>query len=305
MDDITITGRAVDGGHSLFGDISITLPVGQWTCLLGVSGVGKSTLLRHVAGLPIHADFQGQVTGIDAAGVSYMAQDDLLMPWASVAHNIGLGARLRGVDPDPARIAVLMDRTGLAAHARKKPAQLSGGQRQRVALARTLYEDRPVVLLDEPFSSLDVKTRLDMQDLAVSLLCQSAPPRTILLVTHDPAEAARLGHQIIILNPARRRTDPRPHRHNPPRCQRCRKPSNSGPSSATATVVFVCMRSHMIILQPIPKLARFLTMIPPIAPPSFVHKYSRGFGGGSPQWTDIRPPSQVDGRLAKSTSGAG
>jgi putative hydroxymethylpyrimidine transport system ATP-binding protein len=119
-----------------------------------------------------------------------MAQSDLLFPWLSVADNVGIGARLRGDKLDTKRIADLILRVGLSGHEKKKPATLSGGQRQRVALARTLMEDRPVILLDEPFSALDAKTRAEMQELAVELLAG----RTVLLVTHDPAEAARLAH---------------------------------------------------------------------------------------------------------------
>jgi putative hydroxymethylpyrimidine transport system ATP-binding protein len=88
-----------------------------------------------------------------------------------------------------------LSRVGLGNHQAKRPGALSGGQRQRVALARTLMEDRPVVLLDEPFSALDTKTRAEMQDMA----CEVLKGRTVLMVTHDPAEAARLGHQITIM----------------------------------------------------------------------------------------------------------
>lgn len=174
---------------------------GQWTVLLGASGVGKSTLLRVLAGLPVHWQFDGDITASDgvalAARVVMMMQQDLLLPWSSVSDNVALGARLRGERVDRDRVAELIDRVGLREHAGKRPGQLSGGQRQRVALARTLMEDRPVVLLDEPFSALDARTRSEMQDLAVELL----HGRTVLLVTHDPAEAARLGQRIVLLKP--------------------------------------------------------------------------------------------------------
>ena len=90
----------------------------------------------------------------------------------------------------------VLEQVGLADHRLKNPSQLSGGQRQRVALARTLIEERPIVLLDEPFSALDAKTRSQMQELAVDLL----KDKTVLLVTHDPAEAARLGQAISIMS---------------------------------------------------------------------------------------------------------
>jgi len=117
------------------------------------------------------------------------------MPWLDLRQNVTLGARLRGTRPDFAKAETLLARVGLEAHIHKRPSELSGGQRQRVALARTLMEDRPVVLLDEPFSALDARTRAEMQDLAAETLAG----RTVLHVTHDPGEAARLGHQILVM----------------------------------------------------------------------------------------------------------
>ena len=174
----------------LFGPLRLDLPLGQVTCLLGASGVGKSTLLRLLAGLPTGVAFEGQVNRLPAA---LMAQEDGLLPWLTVAQNVGLGARLRGeVAADP---AALLAAVGLAGFADRLPGTLSGGQRQRVALARTLAEDRPLVLLDEPFSALDARWRLEIGALALRLLAG----RRVLIVTHDPAEAARLGDQILIL----------------------------------------------------------------------------------------------------------
>lgn len=196
---VEIAGRATMEGAPLFGPLEITLGAGRWTCLLGPSGVGKSTVLRLIAGLPTGARFEGRVTAEDGAPlggrVAYMAQSDLLFPWLDVTENVALGARLRGDRPDIARAEALIARVGLAKHAHKRPRQLSGGERQRVALARTLMEDRPVILLDEPFSALDAKTRAEMQELAAELLAG----RTVLLVTHDPAEAARLGEAIFVM----------------------------------------------------------------------------------------------------------
>lgn len=136
--------------------------------------MGKSTLLRLISGLSTGADFTGDITASDGQGVAdrvaYMAQSDLLLPWASVSQNILLGARLRGETPDTDRLHRILARVGLTDHAQKRPSELSGGQRQRVALARTLMEDKPVILLDEPFSALDAQTRAAMQDLAVEVL---------------------------------------------------------------------------------------------------------------------------------------
>ncbi|MEM9394800.1 MAG: ABC transporter ATP-binding protein [Pseudomonadota bacterium] len=196
---IRIAGAAQTEAGRLFAPVTLDLEAGEWTCLLGASGVGKSTILRLLAGLEAHVVFKGTIAADDGLPLSdrvaLMAQDDLLFPWATVLENVCTGARLRGETPDMARAVTLLNRVGLSPHARKKPTQLSGGQRQRAALARTLMEDRPVILLDEPFSALDAKTRSQMQDLAVELLAG----RTVLLVTHDPGEAARLGQKIAVL----------------------------------------------------------------------------------------------------------
>lgn len=188
-------------GQRLFGPVDVTLPGGAWTCVLGRSGVGKSTMLRLIAGLPCAGHFKGQVTASDDAPlegrISVMAQSDLLLPWLSVLENTVIGARLREQKPDTRKAESLLNRVGLSDHLHKKPNALSGGMRQRTALARTLMEDRPIALLDEPFSALDASTRADMQELAAEVLAN----KTVLLVTHDPAEAVRLGHQIIVLMP--------------------------------------------------------------------------------------------------------
>lgn len=193
MTPLVLAGQVRMGGHSLFPPIRLELPPGQWTALLGPSGVGKTTLLRLIAGLPIGGSFTGHVSG--RRPVALMAQDPGLLPWLTVRQNAALGARLRGEVADAARLDAILERTGMADHATKYPAALSGGQRQRVALARTLMEDCPLVLLDEPFSALDARMRLAMQDLATGLLAG----RMVLMVTHDPAEAARLADRIHLL----------------------------------------------------------------------------------------------------------
>ena len=186
-------------GVTLFRDIEMDIKSGQWTALLGPSGAGKSTILKLIAGIDQIASFHGSITcdnGKSLAGhVSYMAQDDLLLPWATVWQNINLGKKLRAEPEDRAISDHIITEVGLLDHVDKYPSMLSGGERQRVALARTLIEDRPVVLLDEPFSALDVRTRADMQELAA----RHFQNRTVLLVTHDPNEAVRLCGSIYCL----------------------------------------------------------------------------------------------------------
>lgn len=207
---ITLQGSASINSAPLFAPLTLALRAGEWTCLLGGSGVGKSTVLRLISGLTTGAEFDGSVIATDdmpvADRVAFMAQDDLLLPWATVRHNVQLGARLRGEAADNDRLMRILSRVGLVDHADKKPAALSGGQRQRVALARTLMEDKPIILLDEPFSALDAQTRAAMQELAVEVL----RGKTVLIVTHDPAEAARLGQSILVLSPTGVRHFPHP-----------------------------------------------------------------------------------------------
>ncbi|SLN76960.1 ABC transporter ATP-binding protein [Oceanibacterium hippocampi] len=200
-------GRLTFDGRPLFDDLDVTLAAGRVTCLLGPSGVGKSSLLRLLAGLVEDAAAPPAILcddGLPLTGrVAYMDQRDLLLPWASIRRNVQLGARLRGEPPDRARADALLAAVGLDHRADDLPATLSGGMRQRVALARTLMENRPVVLMDEPFSALDAVTRYRLQGLASRLLAG----RTVLLVTHDPLEALRLGHRIHVMQGAPARLD--------------------------------------------------------------------------------------------------
>lgn len=196
MKAVTLTGQVSIAGQALFAPLQLWLAPARWTSLLGPSGGGKSTLLRIIADLPIAGVFHGRVE--NRSPVALMAQDPALLPWLTIRQNAALGARLRGQRPDQARLDAILRDTGLADHAAKYPPALSGGQRQRAALARVLMEDRPLVLLDEPFSALDARMRLMMQDLAARLL----KGKCVLMVTHDPAEAARLSDHILLLTQA-------------------------------------------------------------------------------------------------------
>lgn len=183
------------GEQAIFDGLSLTLNAGEWVCLLGVSGVGKSSILSLLMQSPPspyvtctdHAPLMGRL--------AWMAQGDSLLPWKTVLDNVMLGATLRGEQPDSATALSLLGRVGLQGLEHRLPHQLSGGQRQRVALARTLSENTPVVLMDEPFSAVDAITRHGLQDTAHALL----QGRTVLMVTHDPLESLRLADRILIM----------------------------------------------------------------------------------------------------------
>ena len=201
MTSLHLKGDLWMGGARLIRNLTLNMPGGQWSCLLGPSGVGKSTIARLIAGLPGPHRLEGALRagdGLPLAGrVAMMAQDAQLLPWADLVHNVTIGARLRRARPDTDRARALLSAVGLAGLEARRPAALSGGQRQRVALARTLIEDSPLVVMDEPFSALDTVTRLAMQDLAAKLLAA----RTVIVITHDPLEAIRLSDRAWLLGP--------------------------------------------------------------------------------------------------------
>lgn len=187
-------------GQALFTDFSLMIPAGRTTCLLGPSGCGKSTLLKLLAGAPDLA-FTGTIRldpQPDKAVVAWMSQNDLLLPWLTMLDNVCLGARLRGelTESTKEKALALIAQAGLTGYETSYPSALSGGMRQRTALLRTLMEERPIILMDEPFSALDALNRVRLQNLAAHLT-QGA---TVVLVTHDPLEALRLGHCIVVLN---------------------------------------------------------------------------------------------------------
>ncbi|GBQ12401.1 nitrate/sulfonate/bicarbonate ABC transporter ATP-binding protein [Komagataeibacter rhaeticus] len=201
---LRISGLSLQyGSRAIFTDLDLTVQGGEFVVLLGTSGVGKSSLLKIVAGLTRAST--GTVTASDgrplAGRIAYMGQQDLLYPWLTVIENVMLGARLRGERQEPDRARHLLGRVSLHERAKALPSELSGGMRQRVAIARTLYESHPFVLMDEPFSALDTFTRAQVQDLTAELL----QDHTVLLITHDPLEACRIGHRLVVLSghPAR------------------------------------------------------------------------------------------------------
>ena len=186
------------GQREIFSQFNLSISPGQTTAILGPSGIGKSCLLRILAGLT--RPETGTLLTSDEKSldgrVAYMDQRDLLLPWLSVLNNVDLGTRLRNQRANPGRAKQLIAKVGLSGQENSRPQTLSGGMRQRTALARTLMEDRPLVLMDEPFSALDALSRHRLQELAAQLLKH----KTVVLVTHDPLEALRLADEIVVFS---------------------------------------------------------------------------------------------------------
>ena len=189
----------------IFEKLSFHLPQGQWLALLGASGVGKTTLLRLIAGLhqkrpQAKTQVSGEVLwqGSRHFKVAYMAQQDGLVPWRTVLDNVLLPFDLEGLVRPYEQAKDLLKQVGLDSVMHFYPDSLSGGMRQRVALVRTLLQDAPLILMDEPFSALDAMTRLEMQDLAYQLLREAG--KTVVMVTHDPQEALRLADEVQVLS---------------------------------------------------------------------------------------------------------
>ncbi|ATE59484.1 ABC transporter ATP-binding protein [Thauera sinica] len=184
--------RVIDG-------VAFELRAGEIVSLLGPSGCGKSTLLRIVAGLD--EDYRGRVRvngglpQLHSPDVGFIFQEPRLLPWLTVADNVGFDAG-RGGGRHP-RVRELLAEVGLADFADAYPKQLSGGMAQRAAIARGLFAQPALLLLDEPFSAVDAFTRMRLQDLLLSLAARHGT--TLLLVTHDIDEAAYLSDRIVVM----------------------------------------------------------------------------------------------------------
>jgi ABC-type nitrate/sulfonate/bicarbonate transport system ATPase subunit len=196
--------RTRQGEVTALAGVGFAIARGDMVGIVGPSGCGKSTLLEIVAGLQEPSSGQVSVEGHATAAERLracvlMPQRDLLLPWRSALDNAGLACELQGDSRRVARLraAELFERFGLAEFAAARPDELSGGMRQRVAFARTLLADRPVLLLDEPFASLDAITRAELQEWTVGAL--AGERRTVLLVTHDIEEALYLCNRVLVL----------------------------------------------------------------------------------------------------------
>ncbi|GAA1923035.1 ABC transporter ATP-binding protein [Nocardioides lentus] len=177
-------------------DVDLSVAQGEFVCLLGASGCGKSTLLNLVAGL----DKPTSGT-VDTHGkrIAFMFQEATLFPWLTLAQNVDLALRLNGVakaERKP-RVSELLAKVRLGGRGDRRPHELSGGMRQRGALARVLAQDADIVLMDEPFAALDAMTRDAMHDEIESLWSELG--LTVMFVTHNVREAARLSDRTVLM----------------------------------------------------------------------------------------------------------
>ncbi|RJQ76350.1 ABC transporter ATP-binding protein [Amycolatopsis panacis] len=203
---IRATKRFPDGSgsvHTAVRELSMTVEPGQFVAVVGPTGCGKSTTLSLVSGLQPASAGRVRVHGADVKsipdGVGYMFQTDAVMPWRSVLDNVASGPRFRGVPKAQARAKAVdwISRVGLAGFEKYYPHQLSGGMRKRVALAQTLVTEPKILLMDEPFSALDVQTRALMQDELLRLWSGSGA--AVIFVTHDLDEAIVLADKVVVL----------------------------------------------------------------------------------------------------------
>jgi NitT/TauT family transport system ATP-binding protein len=194
------------GEFTVLEKIDLALHEGQIVALLGKSGSGKSTLLRILAGLipategEVH--YRGRPVAGPCPGVAMVFQSFALLPWLDVQGNVELGLKARGVAPDVRRDRALrmIDVIGLDGFESAYPRELSGGMRQRVGIARALAVEPDILLMDEPFSALDVLTAESLRSELMGLwLGRKIPTRAILLVTHNIEEAALLADRVVIL----------------------------------------------------------------------------------------------------------
>jgi NitT/TauT family transport system ATP-binding protein len=200
-----VYGSAADGKTAL-ADITFDVARGEFACVVGPSGAGKTTLLRTLAGLAQPTSgvalFEGSPLRSVPPGIGVVFQDygRSLYPWLTVARNVDLPLRVRGVPraERAARVAEVLASVGLADAGRSYPWQLSGGMQQRVAIARSLAYRPDLLLMDEPFASVDAQTRIELEDLILRVRDEFGV--TVVFVTHDIDEAVYLADRVIAVS---------------------------------------------------------------------------------------------------------
>lgn len=185
-------------------DVTLDVAPGEFVSVVGPTGCGKSTLLNVAAGLLEPSAGTIRVFGEPLAGINgragYMFQSEALMPWRTARGNVMAGLEFHGVDPQKAgtRADEWLKRVGLGGFGDRYPHQLSGGMRKRTSLAQTLVLDPDIILMDEPFSALDVQTRQLMENEVLELW--AAKRKAVLFITHDLDEAIAMSDRVVVLS---------------------------------------------------------------------------------------------------------
>ncbi|MBB2910042.1 ABC-type nitrate/sulfonate/bicarbonate transport system ATPase subunit [Streptosporangium becharense] len=206
ISNLTHTYGSGPSAHHALGGIDLKVAEGELVCIVGPSGCGKSTLLRSIAGLLRPSGGEVLLNGVrieqtpDNLAVVFQDYSRSLFPWMSVADNVALPLRRKGMDKKQRREAAVeaLSEVGLEKAAGKFPWQLSGGMQQRVSIARALAYRPALMLMDEPFGSVDAQTREDLEDL--TLRVRSMHNMTILLITHDIDESVYVGDRVVVLS---------------------------------------------------------------------------------------------------------
>jgi NitT/TauT family transport system ATP-binding protein len=206
FDHISCTFASRSGGDSYTAvkDVTLSIGEGEFVSVVGPTGCGKSTLLNVAAGLLKPSSGAIRIFGEPLAGINrragYMFQAEALMPWRSALRNVTSGLEFRGVPMDEAlrRGEDWLGRVGLSGFGDRYPHQLSGGMRKRTALAQALILDPPILLMDEPFSALDIQTRQLMENELLELW--SANRKSVIFITHDLEEAISLSDRVVVLS---------------------------------------------------------------------------------------------------------
>lgn len=205
--DITVAFRSGDDRETRYtavAETTLEVGAGEFVSVVGPTGCGKSTLLNVAAGLLEPSSGEVLVFGEPLRGINgragYMFQSEALMPWRSALDNVMVGLQYRGVaDADArAQAEAWLARVGLAGFGDRYPHQLSGGMRKRTALAQTLALDPDIILMDEPFSALDVQTRQLMENEVLELW--AAKKKAVLFITHDLDEAIAMSDRVVVLS---------------------------------------------------------------------------------------------------------
>jgi NitT/TauT family transport system ATP-binding protein len=204
FDKVTCTFAGKAGPYTAVKDVTLSIGEGEFVSVVGPTGCGKSTLLNVAAGLMKPSSGTVTTFGEPLAGVNrragYMFQSEALMPWRSCLDNVTAGLEFRGEERASARAKAedWLERVGLSGFGDRYPHQLSGGMRKRTSLAQMLILDPKILLMDEPFSALDIQTRQLMENELLELW--SANRKSVIFITHDLEEAIALSDRVVVLS---------------------------------------------------------------------------------------------------------